>query len=102
METVNTLAFIQNLNWTEVVVILIVFILLFGAKKLPELARGVGKSIKEFKKATSTIEDDIRNAMDEEPEVKRPIETPLSVDKEEKAGSEEKAAPEEKTTSSSS
>ena len=39
METVNSLAFIQNLNWTEVVVILIVFILLFGAKKLPELAR---------------------------------------------------------------
>ena len=85
METVNSLAFIQNLNWTEVVVILIVFILLFGAKKLPELARGVGKSIKEFKKATSTIEDDIRNAMDEEPEVKRPIETPRSVDEEEKS-----------------
>lgn len=96
METANSLAFIQNLNWTEVVVILIVFILLFGAKKLPELARGVGKSIKEFKKATSTIEDDIRNAMNEEPEVKRPIETPRSMD------TEEKAAPEEKTTSSSS
>ena len=97
METINSLAFIQNLNWTEVVVILIVFILLFGAKKLPELARGVGKPIKELKKATSTIEDDIRNAMDEEPEVKKPIENPRSADPEDK-----EAASSEKTTSSSS
>lgn len=43
-----------------------VFILLFGAKKLPELARSMGKSIKEFKKATSSIEEDIRSAMDED------------------------------------
>ena len=74
MEIPYTLAFLQNLNWMEILVILFVFILLFGAKKLPELARGVGKSIKEFKKATSTIEDDLRTAMEEEPEVKKPIE----------------------------
>lgn len=88
METTYSIAFIQNLNWTEVVVILIVFIVLFGAKKLPELARGVGKSIKEFKKATSTIEEDIRSAMDEEPEVKKPIETKQTVDTSEKATSD--------------
>jgi sec-independent protein translocase protein TatA len=74
MEIPYTLAFLQNLNWMEILVILFVFILLFGAKKLPELARGVGKSIKEFKKATSTIEDDLRTAMEEEPEPKKPIE----------------------------
>jgi len=69
----NTAAFIQNLNWTEVVIILVVFILLFGAKRLPDLARGVGKSIKEFKKATSSVEEDIRQAMEEEPESSKTI-----------------------------
>lgn len=48
------------------ILILVVFLLLFGAKKLPELARGLGKSIREFKKATSEIEDNIRDAMNEE------------------------------------
>lgn len=75
METTYSLAFLTNLGWPEIVVILVVFILLFGAKKLPELARGVGKSIKEFKKATSHIEEDLRTAMDEEPAPKKPIET---------------------------
>ncbi len=89
MEIIHTFAFLQNLSMPEIIVILFIFILLFGAKKLPELARGVGKSIKEFKKATSTIEDDLRNAMDEEPEVKKPIET------------ENKAESQEKTPSSS-
>ena len=67
MQASQSLAFIPNLGWPEIVVILVVFILLFGAKKLPELARGVGKAMKEFKKATSNIEDDFRSAMDEEP-----------------------------------
>ncbi|MDE0768815.1 MAG: twin-arginine translocase TatA/TatE family subunit [Opitutaceae bacterium] len=88
METPYSLAFIQNLNWTEVVVILIVFILLFGAKKLPELARGIGKSIKEFKKATSTIEEDIRTAMDEEPEVKKSINTEKATEAKEETPSQ--------------
>jgi len=60
-------AFIQGLGWTEVVVVLFLILLLFGAKRLPELARGFGKSIKEFKKATSEIEDDIRSAIEDEP-----------------------------------
>ncbi|PCH66136.1 MAG: twin-arginine translocase TatA/TatE family subunit [Bacteroidetes bacterium] len=42
---------------TEVIIILIVVILLFGAKKIPELMKGVGKGIKEFKKATSKEPD---------------------------------------------
>ncbi|MFP4156723.1 MAG: twin-arginine translocase TatA/TatE family subunit [Opitutales bacterium] len=60
-------AFIQNLNGPEIFLIFLVVLLLFGAKRLPELFRSFGKSIKEFKKATSEIEDDIRTAMDEEP-----------------------------------
>lgn len=43
---------------TELLLILAVVILLFGAKKLPELAKGLGKSIKEFKKASSEDDED--------------------------------------------
>jgi sec-independent protein translocase protein TatA len=60
------LAFIQNLGTTEVILILLVILLLFGAKRLPELARGVGKSFKEFKRGLRDAEEDIRNAIDDE------------------------------------
>lgn len=60
----NTFAFIQNLNTPEIVMIGAVVLLFFGAKRMPELFRSFGKSVREFKKATSGIEDDIRTAMD--------------------------------------
>ena len=41
--------------------------MLFGAKKIPELARGLGTGIKEFKKATREVTDEIQNAADEKP-----------------------------------
>ncbi|MBL9135441.1 MAG: twin-arginine translocase TatA/TatE family subunit [Verrucomicrobiales bacterium] len=56
-----------NLGWGEIVLILVVVLLLFGAKKLPELARGLGQGIKEFKKATKDVQDDLQRAMEEEP-----------------------------------
>jgi sec-independent protein translocase protein TatA len=60
-------AFLQNLRAPEIILIFLAVLLFFGAKRLPEIFRSLGKSLKEFKKATSGIEDDIRNAMDEEP-----------------------------------
>ena len=42
----------------ELIIILFVVILLFGAKKLPELAQGLGKGIREFKKATHEVEEE--------------------------------------------
>lgn len=57
------LAFIQNLRAPEIILIFLVILLLFGAKRLPELFKSFGKSIKEFKKATADIEDDICTAM---------------------------------------
>ena len=51
----------------EVVLILAVVLVLFGAKKLPELAKGLGQGIKEFKKATREVTDEINSAMDEPP-----------------------------------
>ena len=60
----SAIGFLQGIGTTELLLIFLVVLLLFGAKKLPELARGMGKSIKEFKKATNEIEDDIRTAID--------------------------------------
>ena len=50
---------------TEIIIIFFVILLLFGAKKLPELAKGLGKGIKEFKKASSEITEDIENDSNE-------------------------------------
>lgn len=51
----------------EIVLILAVVLILFGAKKLPELAKGLGQGIKEFKKATREVTDELNTAMDETP-----------------------------------
>jgi sec-independent protein translocase protein TatA len=51
----------------EVMLILFIFLLLFGANKMPEVARGIGKSIREFKKAASGVEEEVRRALEEEP-----------------------------------
>ncbi len=51
----------------EIVLILAVVLILFGAKKLPELAKGLGQGIKEFKKATREVTDEISTAMDQSP-----------------------------------
>ena len=55
------------LNGWEIVLIMAVVLVLFGAKKLPELARGLGTGIKEFKKATRDVTDELQSAMDEPP-----------------------------------
>lgn len=50
---------------TELMWIAIVVLVLFGAKKVPELMRGVGQGIKEFKKATKDVQDEVHRALDE-------------------------------------
>ncbi|RPJ33247.1 MAG: twin-arginine translocase TatA/TatE family subunit [Verrucomicrobiaceae bacterium] len=56
------LAFIGSLGGQEIVIIFLIVLLLFGAKKLPELARGIGKSMGEFKKAREDFEKEITRA----------------------------------------
>lgn len=62
----NTM-FAWALGGWEVIIILLFALILFGGKKLPELARGLGQSIKEFKKATREVTDEIQNAAEEKP-----------------------------------
>lgn len=59
------LAFIGNLGAGEIILILLVILLLFGAKKIPELAQGLGKGMKEFKKSLKDVEDELKNTDDE-------------------------------------
>ncbi|RYD32341.1 MAG: twin-arginine translocase TatA/TatE family subunit [Verrucomicrobiaceae bacterium] len=54
-----TLAFLGPIGGPEMIMIFVVILLLFGAKKLPELARGIGKSMGEFKKAREDFEYEI-------------------------------------------
>ena len=55
---INTILFISG---QEIFIVLIVVLLLFGAKKIPELARGLGKGMREFKKATEEIKKEIND-----------------------------------------
>ena len=68
-----TAGFIEGIGGPELMMIMFVILLLFGANKLPELAKGLGKSVREFKKAASGVEEEVRRAMQEteEPQPKK-------------------------------
>lgn len=55
-----------SLGPSELLIIFMIVLLLFGAKKLPELARGLGRGIKEFQNASREIQDEITKAADYE------------------------------------
>ena len=56
----NELLFLGNLGTGEIVIIAIVVLLLFGGKKIPELMKGIGKGVKNFKDGVKGLEDDIK------------------------------------------
>ena len=56
----------ENIGFGELLIILLVILIFFGAKKIPEIARGFGKGISEFKKGLKDIENDIK-VPDEKP-----------------------------------
>ncbi len=58
----NSLAFIGPIGGQELILILVLVLVLFGAKKLPELARGMGQAIREFQKAKDEFSDELHNA----------------------------------------
>lgn len=49
----------MRMGMPELVVILLIFVLLFGAKRLPDLADGMGKAIRNFKKGLNTSDEDV-------------------------------------------
>ena len=57
-----TIAFLPNLAGPDGIMILIIVLLLFGAKKLPELARGMGQAVREFSKAKDEVHNEITRA----------------------------------------
>ncbi len=57
----------QGFGWEEGIVVLLIALLLFGAKKLPEIGKGLGKGIREFKDATKGLADDVKEGMDDKP-----------------------------------
>lgn len=61
----NTLLFLPNIGGYEFLAILLVALLLFGGKKIPELARGIGKGIREFNSARANIESEIKTGLKE-------------------------------------
>ncbi len=85
----STLAVIDGpLVW----LVLIVVVLLFGGSKLPELARGLGKARREFKKASEEVDDEIRNAIEEDERKK----VRAKIDEEERAKMRAKVEDEER------
>jgi len=63
---------VGNLGATEIILIVLVILLFFGARKLPELAQGLGKGIREFRKATREIQDEVEGEVrkDDKPKEK--------------------------------
>jgi sec-independent protein translocase protein TatA len=73
----SLLASFMNLAGPDLIVILLIILVLFGAKKLPELARGMGSAIKEFQKAKDEFTDELHTAgkTDAKPDVHTPSAT---------------------------
>ena len=55
----------MSLGPWEIVLVVLVIIILFGGKKIPELARGLGKALKEFRKTTKDLKDEVNSAAED-------------------------------------
>jgi sec-independent protein translocase protein TatA len=53
-----------NLGTGEIILILLIVLIFFGAKKIPELAQGLGKGLREFRKAAKDIQDEVEHPED--------------------------------------
>ena len=62
----NTTLAVLGLSGGELIIVLVAILVLFGAKKIPEFAKGLGQGIKEFKKASSDVTNEFQNAMNQE------------------------------------
>jgi len=60
-----------NLGFTEILLIVLVIVLLFGGRKIPELMKGIGQGMKEFKKASQLDDEPSKPASDDKSELKK-------------------------------
>jgi sec-independent protein translocase protein TatA len=68
----SVLASFMNLAGPDLIVILLIILVLFGAKKLPELARGMGQAVKEFQKAKDEFNDELHKAGKSDTQIAKP------------------------------
>ena len=68
----NTNLAVLGLSGGELVLVMVVILVLFGAKRIPEFAKGLGKGINEFKKASREVTEEINNAGNETATSKTP------------------------------
>jgi sec-independent protein translocase protein TatA len=61
----NTMFGLFDLGGGQILLILVLILIFFGARRIPELAKGLGQGIKEFKKATREVTDEIQNATED-------------------------------------
>ena len=61
----------MGLGAPEIILIFALVLILFGGKKLPEFARGLGKGLREFKKATKEIKDEIESSTEETKDINK-------------------------------
>jgi len=72
----NAMLAVLGLSGGELVLVLVVILVLFGAKRIPEFAKGLGKGINEFKKASREVTDEIERSGEETPAPVKPAPRP--------------------------
>ena len=90
------IGFFPSVGPWEIVAILAVALLMFGGKKLPELARGLGKGLRQFKEEVHSVKSDVSDAIDDEPDYSEPASTDDSGDKEVADSSDDAGVDEDK------
>jgi sec-independent protein translocase protein TatA len=61
-------------HWPYIIILLVIVLIIWGPGKLPDLGAGMGRAIREFRKASSDVRDQVVNATSSEPEPQHPVE----------------------------
>lgn len=69
----GTLLFLGSIGWQEILVILLIILLLFGGRKIPELMRGLGKGVRSFKQGMKEVEGDVEEIKND---IKKEVDQP--------------------------
>jgi len=80
MYTEPTIQLAGMIGGQEIILILVVVLIFFGGKKIPELMKGLGKGVKEYKKAVSGFEDELSNIQNDTPQNQNTAQNEVSSD----------------------